>query len=88
MQAVRKTFAWLSIMSVSTAPFCGGSIYAAPQKDISCSKAREAMGDCTGFNTINIERGKPFTAERIVTRIKSSIQLPELTEVVARDSNG
>jgi hypothetical protein len=89
MQGVRRTVAWLSIVSVSTVSFCGGPTYAAHQKDSSCSEARFVMElECGRFNSVNIERGKPFIAEQIVTRVKSSIQLPELTEVVARDDKG
>lgn len=88
MRRIRRTFAWLSIVSVSTASFCGCPSYAAHQKDSSCSEARDAMDVCTGFNTINPERGKPFAAERVVRRMVSSIRSAEQTELVARDSNG
>jgi hypothetical protein len=88
MQRFRKTFAWLSIASVSAASFCGDSTSAAPQKDIPCTESKVVEQSCANLNWVNAEQGKPFTAERVVQSVISSVPSIEQTEVLARDTTG
>jgi hypothetical protein len=95
MQCFRKTVAWLSIVSVSAASFCGGSTCAAPQKDTLCTESKVVEQSCANFIWVDAERGKPFVAERMVRSVKFlspsnedvEVIAPEET-VVARDTKG
>lgn len=87
MQSIRKTFAWLSVVSLSTASLSGSATWAAPQEHGPCTETHIIEQWCETPYWVNVERGKPFIAERVVKSNSRSHSLQQ-TELVARDNAG
>lgn len=92
MPNLTKTLAWLSIVSISTSSFSGGSTYAAPQKDSRCVTTNIVEQLCANTVWVGPGREKPFIAERTSKVLKSSggeVQLLHEDKLfVARDAAG
>jgi hypothetical protein len=85
MSSFRKIFAWVCIVSLSAA---SQSISAAgPQGKNSCTETHVVEQSCATLSWVNVERGKPFIAER-VSESKSASHSMKRIELVARDAAG
>jgi len=88
---LRRSFAWLGLVGVSTASLSTDATRAAQQKPAFCTPTGVVEQSCTNLDWVNVERDKPFMAERIVTSVTTAgpeVQLAKHAELVARDSAG
>jgi hypothetical protein len=88
MKRFRKTSAWLTALVLSVAPYGARSAPQAPQEEAPCLASKIVEQSCSDLGWVNVERDKPFLAERTVTTTKSSVQSSRETELVARDPTG
>jgi len=88
MKRFRKTSTWLTVLGLSVAPHGAGSAPRPPQEEAPCLASKIVEQSCSDPGWVNIEKDKPFLAERIVATTKSSVQSGQETELVARDTAG
>lgn len=85
MLAFRNTLAWLNIVSISVASLLADSTSALGQDPHLCTEVNYLAVACANSRWVNVEKGKPFIAQRVV---KSSDQSPHENDLIARDSGG
>src|SRR5260221_10639231 len=88
MKRFRKTSTWLTVLGLSVAPHGAGSAPRPPQEEAPCLASKIVEQSCSDPGWVNVEKDKPFLAERIVATTKSSVQSGQETELVARDTAG
>lgn len=92
MLGVRKILVWLAIISTSTISLQGEQVSLPGQARDSCSSINYVGGECGRFRFVGVERGKPFTAQRVVTSVGRNLdgtsKTVKWTELTVRDSEG
>jgi hypothetical protein len=92
MRHFKKTFAWLSIVSVSAASLSAGPTFAAPQSSSPCTATNIVDRSCANAIWVGPERDKPFSADRTTVTYKSSEDeihfWHQETDSVSRDTAG
>jgi hypothetical protein len=92
MLGIQKTLAWLAIISSSAVSGYPEVVSLPVRPYDSCSTNNYVGGECVSFRFVGVERGKPFTGQRVVTSVGHNLdgtsKTVKWTELTARDSGG